>query len=466
VTGKHDLSRSPAWGRVWKSIGFGLFAIFLSAQANSIGDWPKFLGPNADGTSAETGLLSKIPPAGPAVHWKRTVGTGYSAPSVLDQKLVLFHRLKNEEVVECMQSSTGSTLWKHSYATTYEDPYGYNNGPRCTPLLTSNRCYTFGAEGKLLCLDLQTGKPVWTRDTTADWSIPSAFFGVGSTPWLEGDKLLVMVGGQPQSGMVAFDANTGKTLWESVGRKNWEGQPMIGWPGDRTVVWNPSEKQASYASPIVATIHGRRVAFCLMRQGLVALNPENGEVWFSRWFRSRLNDSVNATTPLITGDQIFVSATYYRVGSFLLQVKPSLKDFDQVWAGLGMELHWSQPFLVEGHLYGFTGRNEPDASFRCIEFKTGKTLWDREESWVPRSSPTPPVFGRAAAILAEKKLIVLGEGGLLGIFAPTPEAPHEISRWQVPELHYPCWVAPVLSRKKLYLRSEDRLYCLDWSSKP
>lgn len=456
----HPGSRSIRW--LAAAVAFAGF----TALAQELGDWPKFLGPQADGTSAETGLLTKIPPQGPPILWKRETGTGYSAPSVLGNKLVLFHRLKNEEIVECLEATTGRSLWKHSYATSYEDPYGYNNGPRCTPLLTSSHCYVFGAEGKLLCLDIHTGKPVWTRDTATDWNIPSAFFGVGSTPWLEGNKLLVMIGGQPNSGMAAFDAATGKTIWESVGQKNWKDQPMIGWPGDRTVVWNPNEKQASYASPIVATIHGQRVAFCLMRQGLVALNPENGEVLFSRWFRSRLNDSVNATTPLIVGNDVFVSATYYRVGSFLLNLKPSLKEFSQVWAGLGMELHWSQPFLIDNHLFGFTGRNEPDASFRCIEFKTGKTVWDREERWVPHSSPTPPVFGRASAILAEKKLITLGEGGLLGIFAPTPQGPNELGRWQVPELKYPCWAAPVLSRKKLYLRSESRLYCLNWSATP
>src|SRR6185436_15900472 len=102
---------------------------------------------------------------------------------------------------------------------------------------TADRCYSFGAEGKLVCLELKTGKLVWQRDTGADLDVPPAFFGVGSTPILEGDLLLVMVGGQPNSGMVAFNAITGKTVWESVGEKNWQGQPMIGWPGERKVNW-------------------------------------------------------------------------------------------------------------------------------------------------------------------------------------------------------------------------------------
>ena len=115
----------------------------------------------------------------------------------------------------------------------------------------------------------------------------------------------------------------------------------------------------------------------------------------------------------------------------------------------------------EGHLYAFSGRNEPDARFRCVEFKSGELLWDRDESWPPHSTLNPPVYGRGSCILADDKLIALGEGGLLGMFHLNSKAPTEICRFQVPQLHYPCWAAPILSRKRLYLRSEDRLVCFN-----
>ena len=186
-------------------------ALFVRAD-----DWPQFLGQKANGTSAEKNLIEAFPEGGPPLVWEKDVGTGYGAPSIRGGKLVLHHRLKNEEIVEAFGASDGKPIWRYTYATAFVDPYGYNNGPRCTPLLTSNRCYTFGAQGKLLCLDLVNGKLVWERDTQKDWEVPEAFFGVGSTPILEGDFLIVMVGGQPNSGVVAFDAGTGKTVWESV----------------------------------------------------------------------------------------------------------------------------------------------------------------------------------------------------------------------------------------------------------
>jgi hypothetical protein len=68
-------------------------------------------------------------------------------------------------------------------------------------------------------------------------------------------------------------------------------------------------------------------------------------------------------------------------------------------------------------------------------------------------------------IVADGKLIVLGEGGRLGLFRPNPERAEEICSWQVPSLHYPCWASPVLSQKRLILRSEDRLVCVELSKR-
>ena len=466
--------RRLTWLPLLSALAIALAVFPAAGQAE---DWPRFLGPRGDGTSTETGLLDKWPAGGPPLVWDKAVGTGYSAPSVRGNLLVLHHRVKRDEVVEGFDATTGKPIWRHSYPSSYVDPYGYNDGPRCTPLLTEDRCYTFGAEGVLLCLELKTGKLVWQRDTNKDFDVSPAFFGVGSTPILEGNLLIAMVGGQPNCGMVAFDAATGKTIWESVGQKNWQGQPMIGWPGDRTVNWRKWDKQASYSSPVAATIHGQRHLFCVMRQGLVSLDPKTGAVNFSRWFQSTANDSVNAMNPVVVDDLVFLSAAYYRVGSFLLRVKPDGKSYDEVWrsprdlreidpatgqlSAPVLEIHWMTPIYHAGFLYAFSGRNEPDARLRCVELKAGKLAWDRDESWPPHSTPQPPVFGRGSFIMADGKLIALGEGGLLGLFKVNPRKLEELSRWQVPQLSYPCWAGPVLSGKRLYLRNENRLVCLN-----
>ena len=142
-------------------------------------------------------------------------------------------------------------------------------------------------------------------------------------------------------------------------------------------------------------------------------------------------------------------------------MKPDGRSVEEVWRGTALELHWTTPIYLDGYLYAFSGRNEPDARMRCVELRTGRVMWDVDESWAPYSTQTPAVYGRASSILADGKLITIGEGGLLGLFKPNPGKPDELCHFQVPQLHHPCWAAPVLSRKKLYLRDEDRLVCLD-----
>ena len=190
--------------------GLIIIAVTLGSAKAVAADWPQLLGPRADGTSSETGLLSAWPSGGPKVIWKKQIGTGYSAPSIRDGHLVLFHRIANEQIVEALDAKTAKPVWRHASPTRYRDPFGYNNGPRCTPLLTEKHCYTFGAEGVLLCLNVKTGKPVWQRKTAEEFQVTEAFFGVGASPVIEGDLLIVMVGGQPNSTIVAFDKDTGK----------------------------------------------------------------------------------------------------------------------------------------------------------------------------------------------------------------------------------------------------------------
>ena len=445
---------------IWRRLVFLTTGVWLAAGLARAEDWPQFLGPRSNGTSSETNLLDSWPTEGPTMLWAKHIGTGYSAPSVRGERLVLHHRLADDEVIECLDATSGEPKWRYAYPSRFEDPYGYNNGPRGTPLLTTNRCYTLGAEGRLVCLDLASGGLVWERDSAKDWQVPEAFFGVGTSPVLDQGKLLVMIGGQTNAGMVALAASTGETLWESVGERNWSGKPMLGWPGQRTVVWKPWDKQASYATPVLATIDGRRLAFCLMRQGLVALSPETGEVFFSRWFRAQVEESVNAASPLVVDDQVLISAAYRRVGTILLRIRAEGRGFEESWNSTNLEAHWSTPVHRAGFVFGFSGRSESDSRLRCLELKTGRLVWDRDESWKRTAGRQPGTFGRGSLVLVDGKLLVLGEGGLLGLFLASEGQSKLLARWQVPQLGFPCWTAPVVSGGRAYLRSEDRLICL------
>ncbi|MGH8245225.1 MAG: PQQ-binding-like beta-propeller repeat protein, partial [Gammaproteobacteria bacterium] len=213
-----------------------LVAVSQGAQqtttASAGEDWPAFLGPRQDGTSLETGLLKSWPPQGPVKVWSRSVGNAYSAPVTARGRLLLFHRVKDDEELLCLDAKNGKQIWAQKYPTGYEDRYGYNNGPRSSPAIDGNRVYVFGAEGKLTCLDFETGRLLWQRAANDEYRVPQNFFGAGTAPVVEGSLVLVNVGGPEGAGVVGFDKLSGKTVWKT------------------------SNDGASYSSPVVRTIQG------------------------------------------------------------------------------------------------------------------------------------------------------------------------------------------------------------------
>jgi outer membrane protein assembly factor BamB len=441
-------------------------------------DWPQFLGPRDNGISGETGLLKAWPAEGPPMLWQRRLGEGYAPPSVRGERLIVQHRLRDRELVECLHAQTGATLWKYDYETDFADPYGYNGGTRCAPVLSLTHAYTYGPQGKLVCVELATGQHVWTRDTAREFKVPQHFFGAGCTPILDGEKLIVLVGGAPKSAVVAFDAKTGRTLWESIGNDIWDDLKPAGAAG-RQYPWTDEDKLVSYSTPVIAAIHGKKHLLCLLRQGLVSLNPDNGALQFKYFFRSKLMESVNAARPLVVDDLIFLSAAY-DTGAALLKVKPDGRSFDEVWRKpRGMSTHWSTAVFHDGHVYGFSGRHEDEAQLQCVELLTGELKWetnglkgelndyelDPETGRIREKASGKhvpfPFYGRGSGIFADGKLILLGERGTLALVEPNTTKWVELARAAYPQIKYPSWAAPVLSRGRLYLRSETHVICLD-----
>jgi outer membrane protein assembly factor BamB len=398
----------------------GILVALLAVLAGE--DWPSFLGPRQDGTSLETGVTAAWPAGGPARLWSRPVGNAYSAPVVARGRLVVFHRMRDTEVVDCLDAATGAPIWSYSYPTRYEDRYGYNNGPRSSPTIAGEHVYTYGAEGVLTCLDFATGRLVWQRQANRDFGVPQGFFGAGTAPVVEGSLLLVNVGGPEAAGVVAFDARDGKTAWKA------------------------SNDGASYSTPVVRTVGGRRLAIFFTAAGLLVLDPATGAEQYRFPFRSRSYESVNAASPVVVGDVVFLSATY-NTGAVALRL--GAKGLETLWQSRdAMQNHWATSIHVGGYLYGVDGRHEEGANFRCVELATGRVRWSEERG-----------LGRATFVLAEGHLIALGERGHLALIELNPDRYIEKSRVKL--LDYPCWTPPVLAGGRLYLRSERQLVCLD-----
>jgi outer membrane protein assembly factor BamB len=386
-------------------------------------DWPHFLGPNRDGTSPEKGLRRAWPKGGPPVVWSKPVGEGFSGPVIADGRLILFHRVDGEEIVACLDAGTGKERWKHSYPTAYEDDFGKGNGPRATPVIAGGRVYTLGAEGRLTCLELASGNKVWDRALLKEYQVPRSFFGVGTTPLVEGKRVLVNVGGK-KAGIVALDADTGKEVWRAT------------------------DDGASYSSPVAATFDGQRYAIFLTRQGVVLLDPINGAVRYQKRWRARINASVNAASPLVVGDLVFFSASY-DTGALLLRVRQG--KVEEVWSNdESMSNHYNTCVPHEGHLYGYHGRQEEGAALRCVELKSGKVRWEQKR------------FGCGSTVVADGLLVTLTERGELVLAEATPEAYREKARARVFDAP-PCRAPLALAEGRLYGRDGGRLVC--WNVK-
>jgi outer membrane protein assembly factor BamB len=399
---------------------FAMPWIVLSlAIAGLAGDWPQLLGPDRNGISNEKDLVNSFGKDGPPVVWQHAVGDGYASPAIAGGKLVIFHRVEDDDTIECLSAATGKPQWKYTYRTDYRDALGKGDGPRSTPVISGNNVYTLGAAGQLLCLNVRTGTKVWQKDLLKSYTVPQSYFGVGATPLIEGKLLLVNVGGEG-AGIVAFDRDTGKEVWKA------------------------SEDGASYSSPIAATIDGIRHVFFFTRQGLVSLDPADGKVRASKRWRARYDASVNAAMPVLLGGKYLLLTASYETGAVLLKVR---KDgVDEEWKSkTALSAHFSTPVAVGDQLYGFEGRQEVGAQLRCIDWKTGKVRW------------TEPGFGCGSIIAAGKKLFVLSESGELALVEATGERYQEKARAAV--LGAPCRAHMALADGLLYARDRGKLVC-------
>ncbi len=406
-------------------------------------DWPAFLGGRGEPVSGETGLLDKFGPDGPNLVWELSTGTGYSSPAIQGDYLAYMHRVGSNVVVECLQPETGERYWTFQYPTDFEDRYGYNNGPRSTPLVDGEYVYTYGAQGRLHCLRLKTGQVVWKRDIAQEFAVSQDFFGTATTPVIDGNAIILNVGAPGGPTVAAFDKLNGRMLWGA---------------GDE---WGPS-----YATPVVREVRGRRRAFVLAggessppTGGLLAIDPADGSLEFRFPWRSRSYESVNASSPVVVNDTVLVSATY-RTGAALLRLRAD-RGFDKLWENRDFDLHWTTAVYEGGHYYGFSGRNEPDARLTCVRASDGATVWSEVLEWkesVRVQGGVRTIYGsphRGNLLKVDGRFLALGEHGHLLWLDLSPSGPQILDRARL-FLARETWSPPVVSRGLLYVSQNSR----------
>jgi hypothetical protein len=406
-----------------------VLALTLLAGARA-GDWPQILGPGRNGVAVGEQIAESWPPAGPATLWRRDAGGGFAGVSVSKATVVLFHRIGDEEIVEALHASSGKTLWRAAFPARYAPSYTDDAGPRAVPLIARDRVFVYGAMGELRSLDLSTGKVRWERKTFEEFNSkrpfhgepPEGYFGVASSPIVEDDKIIVNVGGdEDNSGIVAFAADTGRTVWRAT------------------------RERASYSSPVAVSVEGTRHVIFVTRLRVVSLDPANGRVRLEFPF-GRTGATVSAANPVVFDGHLFVTASY-GIGSVLARID-----------GNGGEVLWRDREILasqyttcverDGCLFGIHGRQDgPPAELRCFDPRARKVLWRQ------------PDFGYATLIRCGDRLLILKTDGILVLAAANHEKYEELASARVCE--NTARALPALSGGLLYVRDTDQLKCLD-----
>ena len=395
-------------------------AAVLAIASQVRADWPQFLGPQRNGLYQGAPIVSTFPAAGPKVVWSKKVGQGLSGPVVVGNRVILFHRVGDRELVESLDAATGASQWQYGYPTAYRDDFGFDEGPRAVPVVADGVVYTFGAEGELSAIGLQRGERLWSEHTAAQFRVAKGFFGAAGSPLVEGGRVIANIGGE-KAGIISFNARKG------------------------AVEWTATQDAASYSSPAGATIAGRRYAVFLTRSGLVGLDPATGAVRYQRPWRARANASVNAATPIVVDDMIFISAEY-GPGAAVLRLEGT--SLTELWSSNDvLSNHYATSVYSNGVLYGFHGRQEYGPSLRAVDFRTGQVKWSEEK------------FGAGTVTLAGDQLVVVRENGELLLAPATPAGLKPTARAKV--LAGTVRAYPALDAGFLYVRNDDTLVCLD-----
>ena len=390
-------------------------------------DWNQFLGPNRNGVAdSETNIKILSETEDYPTLWKVKVGDGHSSPVVSDGKVVLHHRIGNSEILQAFDSKSGRSLWKVEQLSNHSDSYDSNLGPKSTPTIANNKVYSYGVGGQLTCTDLETGKILWTHDAAEQFRSGAGFFGRCSSPLVINQLVLLNLGGRENdkgAGVAAFDAQSGKLVWQAT------------------------DHEASYASPILANLHGKPTAVFFTREGLVGatLTGKTPSVIFDTYYRPAMHASVNAASAVHCGDNNIFASTCYGVGAATWEVAPD-GNLKQLWKKEDlMDCHFATPVYYKDHLYGIHGRQESGTQIRCIDPTKGELIW------------TSRTMSPGLLLIADGKLVTLLESGELVIAEASPKGFKELSRRQIlgSGRSY-----PALSDSVLYARDNRNLVAI------
>jgi len=405
-----------------------LILISLTCTSGNGGDWPQILGPHRNGVAIDEKIADVWPESGPQRIWDCDVGSGFSGVAVSAGKVVLFHRVGNEDRIEARQANTGKKLWEVLLPTRYQPQISEDDGPLCVPTIAEGIAVCFGANGRLTAIELESGRKLWSRPLAEEYGAPSGYFGAGSSPIVvEGRVLLNLGADRKEAGLIALNLKTGETLWAK------------------------GQEQASYSSPIQVSLgtdtdseKSKSVIF-VTRLNVVAVDPATGSESWKYPFGKR-GPTVNAATPVLDEGNLFVTSSY-DIGGVYARI--SRKSAVALWSNEApFSSQFTTPVPAAGAWFGIDGRKDVGVgTLRAVSLKTREVHWSESG------------FGVGHLIVADGKLIILKDEGELVLVRANPKKYEPLSRYKLQETL--TRAIPAISEGLLYVRGNQKLTCFD-----
>jgi len=394
--------------------------------SNSKTDFPAFQGPARDAVLPEVKLDRDWASHPPKQLWREEIGAGWSGFVVVGDYTFTQEQRGEEECVVCRDLKTGKEVWLHSDKAPYEGKPRYEGmggpGPRCTPTVDDGRVYAVGATGILNCLDAVTGRPLWTHNIVTENGGSVAGHGVCGSPLIVGNFVVVAPTGKPAGSLAAYDRVTGKLAW-CTGVNN-----------------------ASYATPMLASVAGVEQILNYDEHGLTGHDPTTGKVlWHFVWDSNQPICSqpiANAGAP----DQILVTIGYGR-GSALIKVSCAADgkwSVEPLWESKRMKTKFTTAVAHDGYVYGLD-----DGIMQCIEIKTGRQMWKGGH------------YEHGQILLAGNTIVVQTEPGPVVLLDTDPKKLTELG--SIPALSSKTWNCPALAGKYLLVRNDHEAACYEVS---
>ncbi|MBX7071830.1 MAG: PQQ-binding-like beta-propeller repeat protein [Pirellulales bacterium] len=415
------------------------------------GEWPGWRGPVGRGVAEQFPRAWQWPRQAPALVWEQPTGDGWSSPVVADGRVFVTDRQGDKERLLAFDADRGKRLWVVENRVDFEPhPVGrkHGNGPKSTPVVADGKVYSLGIAGYLQCVDAANGKRLWQHDLPAEFSesVPLAdgrayvdgtrsvvvpttagqggrapLFGyTGSLLAIDG-KIVLSVGGERGGTVMAFDAPTGKVVWQAL------------------------REHVSYSSPVAAMLAGVEQVVVMTGPRVVGLRLADGKLLWSHPFQIQYDESIS--TPAIADDLVLVTGDGKPLTGLRIATAGEGQQASVAWDNVDLTSYLSSMLVHEGHVYGMAD----DGQFACVRLSDGKTLWQGGDHGY-----------YASPVLAGDRLLALNEEGSVALLAANPARYAELGQWKLAA--GATWTMPAIAGGRIFVRSADRLACFDLSA--